>query len=97
MPTTPNKLMPTLQFTAAMIILLIFGTMALGPMFGAKPADTSMAETEKAIILILVGFLFGSAVGSAKKDDQNAALTAQILAAPPAAPSFPDPQPKESK
>lgn len=32
----------------------------------------------------LTGYFFGSSSGSAKKDEQNAALTAQITAQPPA-------------
>lgn len=82
MPQVPNKLMPWLQAIAAIIILVLFCALALGPMFGLKPADADMKETEKAIVLILVGFLFGSAVSSGKKDDQNAALTSALIAAP---------------
>lgn len=83
MPTVPNKLMPWLQATAAMIILILFCTLAVGPMLGLKPADVDIKEVEKAIVLILVGFLFGSSANSAKKDDQNAALTAQLLPSTP--------------
>ena len=80
----PNKLMPWLQAIAAMIILILFCAVAIGPMVGWQPADVDMKETLKAVMFILVGFLFGSAVGSAKKDDLNAALTAQLL--PPVTP-----------
>lgn len=82
MNPAPNKLMPALQFIAALLLLVLFAVLAVGPMFGLKPADSDMKETEKAVILILVGFLFGSAVSSAKKDDVNAALTAQIVGTP---------------
>ena len=79
----PNKLMPWLQAIAAMIILVLFCTLAIGPMLGLKPADVDIKEVEKAIVLILVGFLFGSSANSAKKDDQNAALTAQLIPSTP--------------
>ena len=82
MNQVPNKLMPWLQAVAAIIILALFCAVALGPMVGWKPADVDMKETLKAVMFILVGFLFGSAVSSAKKDDQNAALTAQLVALP---------------
>lgn len=90
MTPVPNKLMPWLQAVAAMIILMLFCAMALGPMFGLKPGDPSTLETEKAIVLILVGFLFGTSVSASKKDDQNAALTAQVVA-PPVLPAPADP------
>lgn len=86
-PAIPNKLMPWLQAIAAVIILLLFCALALGPMFGLQNADADMKETEKAIVLILVGFLFGSAVSSSKKDDQNAALTSALIT--PTSPSAP--------
>lgn len=79
----PNKLMPWLQAIAALIIIALFCLLAAGPMFGLSAADDDMKATLKDIMLILTGFLFGSAVSSAKKDDQNAALTAQIVASPP--------------
>lgn len=77
---TPNKLMPWLQAIAAIIIIALFCVIAAGPMVGLKAADEDMKATLKDIMLILVGFLFGSAVSSAKKDDQNAALTQQLVA-----------------
>lgn len=83
MPTTPNKLMPALQFICALLILGLFCLLAAGPMFHLQPADEDMKATLKDIMLILTGFLFGSAVSSAKKDDANAALTAAILPAKP--------------
>lgn len=79
--TVPNKLMPWLQATAALIILALFCVVAVGPMIGWRAADVDMKETLKAVMFILVGFLFGSAVSSAKKDDQNAALVAQLAPA----------------
>lgn len=82
MTTAPNKLMPWLQAVAALVIIALFCVLAVGPMFGLAPADVDIKETLKAIMLILTGFLFGSAVGSARKDDQNAALTAQIVGTP---------------
>lgn len=78
-----NRLMPWLQAIAAMLILLLFCVLSVGPMFGLAAADGDMKETLKAIMLILTGFLFGSAVSSAKKDDANAALTAQLIAPGP--------------
>lgn len=87
MPAIPNKLMPWLQAIAAMIILALFCVLAVGPMLGLKPADVDIKEVEKAIVLILTGFLFGSSAASAKKDDQNAALTAQLLPASPSSTS----------
>lgn len=93
----PNKLMPWVQALAAGLLLGLFCVLATGPMFGLKPADPSLVETEKAVVLILVGFLFGTSVGSAKKDDQAAALTAQIVAAPvPPAPTTPPAEPTPS-
>ena len=71
--------MPWLQAIAAMMIISLFCVIALGPMLGLKPADEDMKSTLQNIMLLLVGFLFGSAVSSAKKDDQNAMLTQQLL------------------
>lgn len=86
MTPVPNKLMPWLQAIAALIIIALFCLLAAGPMFGLSAADDDMKATLKDIMLILTGFLFGSAVSSAKKDDQNAALTAQLLPTVPADP-----------
>lgn len=63
----PNKLMPWLQAIAAMVILLLFCFLAAGPMFGLPNADGDMKETLKAIVLILVGFLFGSSIKPANQ------------------------------
>lgn len=86
MPQIPNKLMPALQFIAALVLIALFCLLAAGPMFHLSPADDDMKATLKDIMLILTGFLFGSAVSSAKKDDQNALLAAQLLPAPPSPP-----------
>lgn len=82
-----NKLMPWLQAAAAMLILLCFFaalfTVLLRPIAAdARDIAAPMIEVLKAVVLILVGFLFGTSVSSAKKDDANAALTAQIVATP---------------
>lgn len=89
MPQVPNKLMPILQFIAALVLIALFCLLAAGPMFGAQAADDDMKATLKDIMLILTGFLFGSAVSSGKKDDQNAALTSALIATPPAPPPLP--------
>lgn len=81
--TPPNKLMPWLQAIAAMVLIGLFCVIAVGPMFHWSAADDDMKATLKDIMLILIGFLFGSSANSAKKDDQNAALAAQIAASPP--------------
>lgn len=92
-----NKLMPWLQAAAAMLILLCFFaalfTVLLRPIAAdARDIAAPMIEVLKAVVLILVGFLFGTSVSSAKKDDANAALTAQIVATPaPASPLAPAP------
>lgn len=83
LPQPPHKLMPWLQAVAALIIIALFCFIAVGPMLDLAPADDDMKETLKAIMLILTGFLFGSAVGSARKDEQNAALVTQIVANEP--------------
>lgn len=74
----PNKLMPWLQAASAMILLVLFCAVVIAPMIGLNGADDDMKETLKNIMFILVGFLFGSSVGSVKKDDQNAALTTMV-------------------
>lgn len=84
MPTVPNKLMPALQFIAALVLIALFCLLAAGPMFHLSPADDDMKATLKDIMLILTGFLFGSAVSSAKKDDQQAAIAAALI--PPTPP-----------
>jgi len=90
MNPTPNRLMPWLQAICALIILVcFFGIVFLLLLRTTPVADDvkdivmPMIEVLKAIILILIGFLFGSSANSAKKDEQNAALTAQIVAPPP--------------
>jgi hypothetical protein len=70
-----NNLMPYLQAFAAIVILALLCVMAVGPMLGMKPPSAGMEELEKAIVYILVGFLFGTSVSSGKKD---AALTAKL-------------------
>lgn len=76
--------MAKLQFLAAVVILALLCFMIAGPMVGLKPPDKDFTELIKAVVLILTGFLFGTSVSGAKKDEQNAALT-QKLAAPVAA------------
>ena len=68
--------MPWVQAVAATVVLALFCALALLPMFGFKPADPAMVEAAKNFALILISFLFGSAVGSAKKDDTIAAQLA---------------------
>lgn len=98
MTPNENKLMPWLQAGAAMLILVAFFaalfTVLLRPIAAdARDIAAPMIEVLKAVVLILVGFLFGTSVSSAKKDDANAALTAQIVATPalPAPPVAPAP------
>lgn len=86
MNPVPNKLMPWLQAIAAMMFIVLFCAVVLAPMVGLHSADDDMKETLKNIMFILVGFLFGSSLGSVKKDDQNAQLTAQIVAPTPPTP-----------
>ena len=81
-PQPPSTLMPRLQAVATVVILALLCVMAVGPMVGMKPPSAGMEELEKAIVYILVGFLFGTSVSSGKKDEANAALTAQLAAAP---------------
>lgn len=94
MTPNENKLMPWLQAGAAMLILIAFFaalfTVLLRPIAAdARDIAAPMIEVLKAVVLILVGFLFGTSVSSAKKDDANAALTAQIVAAPTPPPAPP--------
>ena len=78
-PMNPrNKLMPWLQAIAAMVILIsFFGVLFLVLLHpiapGAQAIAAPMIEVLKAIILILIGFLFGSSASSSKKDDALAA------------------------
>ena len=85
-----NKLMPYLQFISALIILALFVAITILPMLGMDTADPATVETAKNVMLILVGYLFGSAAGSAKKDETIANLTAVVPAAP-TPPAVPDP------
>jgi hypothetical protein len=78
-----SPLMPRLQAAAAAVILALLCFMVAGPMCGLNPPDTAFVELEKAIVLILVGFLFGTSVSSGKKD---AALTALAAAPEPEQP-----------
>ena len=74
--TPTNKfLMPALQFVAAVVVLALYSALSLLPMWGFKPADPATVETTKNVMMILVGYLFGSAVGSAKKDETISQLT----------------------
>ena len=103
-PTEQNKLMPYLQAGVALLIVVnVFAIMYLvifkPPGDDAKEIIVPMIEVLKNIMLLLVGFLFGTSVSSAKKDDQNAALVAQVVptnspppAPPPVAPA-PAPEP----
>ena len=73
-----NKLMPWLQAIAAMVILIsFFGVLFLVLLRPIAPDAQAIAapmiEVLKAIILILIGFLFGSSASSSKKDDALAA------------------------
>lgn len=81
MNPNPDR-MAKLQFFAAVVILFLLAVMIIGPMVGLKPPDQAFVELMKAAVLILVGFLFGTSVSGAKKDDRAAALTAQLAAAP---------------
>lgn len=88
MNPTPNKLlMPWLQALAAMFILVCFFAIIFLLLMRTTPVGDDvkdivmpMIEVLKAVILILIGFLFGSSANSAKKDEQNAALTASLVA-----------------
>lgn len=84
-----NKLMPWLQAIAAMLILIsFFGVLFLVLLHPIAPDAQAIAspmiEVLKAIILILIGFLFGSSASSSKKDDAlaNAAASATPLSEP---------------
>ena len=86
MNTTSNRLMPWIQAISGMVVLALFCVLAVGPMFGLKDADPAMVEAAKNFALILISFLFGSAVGSAKKDETIASQLekpAQPVAAQP--------------
>ncbi len=78
-----SKVVQGMQVFACFVILSLFSAATIMPMFGFKIVDTGMGETVKNIVLILIGFLFGSSAASAKKDDTNAALTSQLLTTPP--------------
>ena len=75
-------------------VMISFGFFAV---IGVLLYKTDIASPVKDILLVmlgallaswkeLTGYFFGSSSGSAKKDDQNAALTAQIKNTAPAAP-----------
>ncbi len=90
-------------FLATAITVGFFGVIAALLMIKEVPPGV------KDILLVLLGallaswkevtgYFFGSSSGSAKKDEQNAALTAQITSAPVTAPVTPVTQtdPKET-
>ena len=82
--------MPIVQAVTAVLIVLGFFGLAYLPAFTKFAPDPAMVETTKAVMLILVGYLFGSSAGSAKKDDTIAAQAASLT---PADPAFADTQP----
>lgn len=73
----PNKLMPLVQAIAAGLILALFAVLAVGPMLGLSKGDQTLVETVKAVVLILVGFLYGTSVSGGKKDETIAAMAPQ--------------------
>jgi hypothetical protein len=54
------------------------------PAYKIDPASQQALFT---LVVMAVSFYLGSSSGSAKKDDQNAALTAQLAATPPEPPA----------
>jgi ABC-type nickel/cobalt efflux system permease component RcnA len=79
---TEPKLMPFIQAFSAIFILILFAVITILPMFGFHQADPAMVETEKAIMLILIGWLFGSSASGARKDAANAALLNKVADVP---------------
>ena len=71
--------MPQIQRRAAAAFIALYAVVMLAPMFGWKPADPPMVENLKNIMLILIGWLWGSSANGVKKDD---ALIAKAKEAP---------------
>lgn len=89
-----EKPMPIVQAVTAVLIVFGFFGLAYLPAFTAMKPDPALVETTKAVMLILVGYLFGSSAGSAKKDDTIAAQAANLT---PADPAFQDTKPAPAK
>lgn len=87
-----NKLMPYLQaFAAALILICFFAVLFLVLLIkideGGKEIAMPMIEVLKNIVLLLVGFLFGTSVSSAKKDDTIAVQAASLAPVAPVEPA----------
>lgn len=87
-----SLLSPRVQAAIALLLLLMFAGVLFVPAFvPAFKIDPDTKQSLFTLTVMAVSFYLGSSSGSAKKDDQNAALTAQLAGAPP--PIAPAPAP----
>ncbi|ERR1019366_1260295 len=87
--TPPTSLLsPRVQAGIALVLLLMFAGVMFVPVFvPAYKIDPASQQALFTLVVMAVSFYLGSSSGSAKKDDQNAALTAQLAATPPEPPA----------
>ena len=69
-----------MQGVIALLLMGNFTVMLLGPsLFSSyKPPEAGLTQTLVNLVILAVGYYLGSSSGSAKKDEANAALTAQL-------------------
>lgn len=90
MTPTSNALNPRIQAVIALLLLLILGGVVFLP--GLVKGFTVDADTKQFVFTataIAVTFYLGSSSSSAKKDEQAAALTAQLMPSAPVVPTAP--------
>jgi protein-S-isoprenylcysteine O-methyltransferase Ste14 len=63
-----SKLMPYMQAFAVVVVLLGFFGAYFAPMIWSNKPDPALVETIKSIVLILIGFLFGTSAQSMHSD-----------------------------
>jgi len=83
MTPTTSLLSPRVQAAIALVLLIMFAGVLFVQAF--VPSFKVEADTKQALfnlVVMAVSFYLGSSSGSAKKDDQNAALAAQLAGAP---------------
>jgi len=91
--TPPTSLLsPRVQAGIALLLLTMFAGVMFVPVFvPAYKIDPASQQALFTLVVMAVSFYLGSSSGAAKKDDQNAALTAQLAATPTPPPLSPQP------
>lgn len=92
------KLKVSMPAFIVVVLLLYFGLALFGKRLGIEiSGNDPLVQTLINLTIAAASYFIGTSQGSAKKDDQAAALTAQIVAAPvPPAPTTPPAEPAPS-